>query len=45
MKKEGRCDHPYIKFKTTENEIEGYVDPDQLPLHYQTIEKLNKGKR
>jgi hypothetical protein len=45
MKKEGKCDHPYIKFKMTEHEIEGYVDPEEWQLHYQTIEKLNKGKR
>jgi hypothetical protein len=29
----------------TEHEIEGYVDPEEWQLHYQTIEKLNKGKR
>jgi|GEM_PF-6894556 len=45
MKKEGRCDHPYIKFKVSDDEIEGYIDPEDSKLHYQTIQKLNEGKR
>lgn len=45
MKKEGRCDHPYIKFKISDDEIEGYIDTEDNKLHYKTIEKLNRGKR
>jgi len=45
MKMEGKCDHPYIKFKVSEDEIEGYIDSEDSKLHYQTIQKLNEGKR
>lgn len=42
MKREGKCDHPYIKFKISEDEIEGYIE--DLQLHYDTIQNLNEGK-
>lgn len=41
MRKEGKCDHPYIKFRLAGDDIEGYVDANDEVIHNQTVEKLN----
>jgi len=40
-KKQGTCDHPYIKFKRIEGSLDGYVPADWLEQHKKIIKKLS----
>lgn len=40
-KKQGICDHPYIKFKKIEGSMDGYVPSDWSEEHRKTIKRLS----
>ena len=43
MKMQGRCNHPYIKFRLDEDDyLEGYIDEKDHKLHAETVLILNR---